>query len=151
MSLETLGQMLSQDPQICRRRNDLKEQLRRNEFSNAETDELSHSSYSASNRVSSLSSSGTDSDLRRPAESIFSGSEKRKTENVSVHRENPPKVQDLPMLNSADSATNRDTTNNRPGSLAPDLNSVAVFTHQVQWKACLNDYQSPYFHELHNL
>jgi hypothetical protein len=147
MSLETLGQMLSQDPQICRRRNDLKEQLRRNESSNAETDEFPNS---ASNRMSSLSSSGADSDVRRPTEGIFSSSEKRKTESVLVHRDNSPKVQDFPMSKNADSAANRDGTSIRTESLGPDLSSVAVFTHQVLWKACFHDYQSPSFHELRN-
>ena len=132
MSMETLGQMLNQDPQICRRRMDLKEQLRRTEHSNSDIDELSNSSNSVSNRLSSLSSSGIDSDVRRQGEGDIIGIEKRKTEIILAHGDNPPRGQGLSIMTTTDAAGNKDAADNRPGSRAPDVTSVAVFTYQVQ-------------------
>lgn len=131
MSIETLGHMLCQDPQICRRRNDLKEQLRRTESSNIETDELSNSNNSVSNRMSSLSSSGTDLDVYRPAEGRCSIGEEGRMESSAAHGVIPPRVRDLPTSQPVNAASNKDALIYPPESVAPDLSSVAVFTHQV--------------------
>lgn len=130
--METLGQILDQDPRSLSPNSDRNEHLRGTEIFKAQLEQSVIPSDGVGSRAGSLCPSGFNAVGSRAAEVSQKGGEDSEMLIAEMRVEHSLNERDIPVPSSTDTASSKDAVDHQAGNRGQELNSVAVFTHQVE-------------------